>query len=101
MVLDGIERMLEEHFNRQSKTYWKKCKVHFVRYADDFIITGATQEILEQEVLPLLRAFLAERGLKLSEKKTKITTITEGFDFWDSIFVNTPENSSLLRQSRR
>jgi RNA-directed DNA polymerase len=81
MTLDGIERLLEEHFRRRGTTWLRRCKVHFVRYADDFIITGATKEILEHEVMPVLKAFLAERGLRLSEKKTRITDITDGFHF--------------------
>jgi RNA-directed DNA polymerase len=47
----------------------------------DFIVTGATQEGLENEVKPVITAFLAERGLTLSEDKTRITHIEEGFDF--------------------
>jgi RNA-directed DNA polymerase len=52
-----------------------------VRYCDDFIITGISKEILETEVKPLVTAFLRERGLELSEEKTKITHIEDGFDF--------------------
>jgi hypothetical protein len=52
-----------------------------VRYADDFIIAGNSKELLEQEVKPCVEAFLAERGLELSQEKTKITHISEGFDF--------------------
>jgi len=53
----------------------------FVRYADDFIITGISREFLEDEVKPLVRDFLAERGLTLSEEKTRVTHIDEGIDF--------------------
>jgi RNA-directed DNA polymerase len=56
-------------------------KVHFVRYADDFVVTGATRELLEQKVKPALTAFLHQRGLELSEQKTVITPIQEGFHF--------------------
>jgi RNA-directed DNA polymerase len=55
--------------------------VHLVRYADDFIITGASREVLENEVRPLVEQFMAERGLRLSPDKTRITQIHEGFDF--------------------
>lgn len=83
MTLDGLERELRERFprtrtkNRRANFY----QVNFVRYADDFIITGRTPEILREEVLPFVKAFLAERGLQLSEEKTKITHIDDGFDF--------------------
>jgi RNA-directed DNA polymerase len=55
--------------------------VNFVRYADDFVVTGATRELLEQKVKPALTAFLAKRGLRLSEQKTVLTHIQEGFNF--------------------
>lgn len=74
LVLDGMERLLDATFPR-------RAKVNFIRYADDFVITGASQEVLETRVKPLIAAFLSERGLTLSETKTKITHITDGFDF--------------------
>ena len=83
MTLDGLERTLKERFPtreyRNRKTHF--TKVNFVRYADDFIITGESPELLQNEVLPLVRQFMAERGLQLSEEKTVITHIDEGFDF--------------------
>jgi len=56
-------------------------KVNFIRLADDFVITGTTKELLEDEVKPLVEAFLKERGLHLSPEKTVITHIADGFDF--------------------
>ena len=44
-------------------------------------ITGASQEMLETEVRPWIEAFLAQRGLRLSPEKTRVTHIDEGFDF--------------------
>lgn len=51
------------------------------RHADDFIITGATKDVLEKEARPLVEQFLSERGLQLSPEKTCITHIDQGFDF--------------------
>jgi len=73
-ALDGLEKLLKQSFK-------KSYKVHMVRYADDFIITGETKELPENEVRPLVKDFLAERGLELSEEKSKIAHIDEGFDF--------------------
>lgn len=56
-------------------------KINISIYADDFIVTGATKEVLENKVKPAIEAFLSERGLTLSEEKTKITHINDGFDF--------------------
>ena len=52
-----------------------------MRFADDFIITGSSKELLEEQVKPCVEAFLAERGLQLSAEKTAVTHISEGFDF--------------------
>ncbi|EIP9335860.1 group II intron reverse transcriptase/maturase, partial [Salmonella enterica] len=81
MALDGLEGELQVRFGKKrSKKSWKN-KVHLVRYADDFIISGCSKEILENEVLPLVQSFLRKRGLTLSDEKTVITHITDGFDF--------------------
>jgi RNA-directed DNA polymerase len=56
-------------------------KINVCVYADDFIITGATREVLENKVKPIVESFLSERGLSLSSEKTKITHIEDGFDF--------------------
>lgn len=84
MTLDGLQKLLETNFpweHISGKRGWYCPKVRLVRYADDFIITGDTKELLELKVKPLVTQFLAERGLILSEEKTKITHIDEGFDF--------------------
>ena len=81
MALDGLEEVLESHFGRKNTKASYKTKVNYVRYADDFIITGISQELLENEVLPTVEAFMAERGLTLSKEKTLITHIEQGFDF--------------------
>jgi RNA-directed DNA polymerase len=73
MTLDGLEFEL--------KKFHLQDKVHMVRYADDFIITGNSKELLENEVKPLVEKFLSARGLELSPEKTGITHIDEGFDF--------------------
>jgi RNA-directed DNA polymerase len=72
MALDGLEKELKP---------FRGQKVYFVRYADDFIVTGDSKELLENKVKPVIIRFLKERGLTLSEEKTKLTHIEEGFDF--------------------
>jgi len=74
MTLDGLEKAV--------KTVWsRKTKINFVRYADDFIITASSKEVLTEKVLPVIKEFLDTRGLTLSEEKTQITRIEDGFDF--------------------
>ena len=81
MTLDGMQTLLScfRPTTKDNRRY--SPKVNLVRYADDFIITGRSRELLETEVLPRLKKFLEERGLVLSEEKTLITHIDQGFDF--------------------
>lgn len=81
IALDGLEKLLAEHFGAKGSKKLRQYKVGLVRYADDFVITGTSKELLENEVKPLVEKFLAERGLKLSADKTRVTHIDEGFDF--------------------
>jgi RNA-directed DNA polymerase len=74
LTLDGLERVAREALPRRSL-------VNVVRYADDFVVTARTEEQLRQKVIPAIEAFLAERGLRLSPEKSKITRIETGFDF--------------------
>lgn len=84
MALDGIQAELEKNFDTSKKGEYSdfvhnKHKVNFIRYADDFVITAATKEIAEKAKV-IVGNFLKERGLELSEDKTVITHITDGFD---------------------
>lgn len=83
MTLDGLERLLQKRLPTRQKVNGRTHfnKLNFVRYADDFIITGESPEFLRDKVLPIVKEFLTERGLQLSEEKTVITHIEDGFDF--------------------
>jgi RNA-directed DNA polymerase len=84
-TLDGIEKLLAGKYrnNKSGRRYnyhAAKHKVNFVRYADDFIVTAKTEEIAK-EIKELIKDFLKDRGLELSDEKTLITHIDNGFDF--------------------
>jgi RNA-directed DNA polymerase len=82
VALNGLESGLFAHLGASvGKTKAEKLKVNVVRYADDFVITGASQDVMETEVRPWVEAFLAQRGLRLSTVKTRVTHIDQGFDF--------------------
>ncbi len=51
-----------------------------VRYADDMVILLKPKDNAEV-ILGKISQFLAERGMNVSEKKTRITATTDGFDF--------------------
>lgn len=95
MTLDGIESILDEQY--------PDMKVHFIRYADDFLVTAPNKEVAE-EICELIRIFLTERGLELSESKTLITHINDGFDFlgwsfrkYDGILLIKPSRESIRK----
>ena len=87
-ALDGLERLLRDKYptGRALKSFGGLCpSVNFIRYADDFVITGRTKELLEGEIKPIVEQFLQERGLELSPTKTVITHVEKGFDFRQNV----------------
>ncbi len=74
IALNGIESV------HKSKDARGRISEPSIRYADDMVIILRPQEDAE-EILKRISQFLAERGLKVSEKKTKLTATTSGFDF--------------------
>ncbi len=83
MVLDGLEHRLAERIRQRKTTNGKVVynpKINLIRYADDFVVTGDSPETLAK-VKEIVIAFLAERGLELSPEKTRIVSLSEGFNF--------------------
>jgi RNA-directed DNA polymerase len=101
MTLDGLERTVRKAVPWFSPGTKLRSGVHVTRYADDFIITGKTKELLEQRVRPAVVIFLAERGLSLSEEKTKITRIEDGFDFLGQQVRKYPSGKYDTRPTRK
>lgn len=100
MALDGLQSLLEHCIRKYKKNYKTiVSKIHLVRYADDFIVTAKDRETIETVILPLVRNFMTERGLTLSEEKTKITHISEGFDFLGFNIRKFPNNTLLTQPS--
>jgi len=81
-TLNGLEAQLKCHLVQQmGKTKAQQAKVYVVRYADDFVVTAASKELLEDEVKPWVEQFLSVRGVALSREKTQTVHIHQGFDF--------------------
>lgn len=105
MALDRIEKLLADKYHKKSKSgkinnyHAAKYKVNFCRYADDFVVTAKTEEIA-QEVKELIEDFLKVRGLELSDEKTLITHIDDGFDFLGWNFRKYKEKL-LIKPSRK
>jgi RNA-directed DNA polymerase len=97
MALDELECQLTRRFPRQGgKT--PHPKVRLIRYADDFVITGATQGTLER-VREEVAAFLTERSLSLAPEKTRIVRVSDGFDFL-GFNVRTYRGKLLIKPSK-
>jgi RNA-directed DNA polymerase len=73
IALNGIESI---HRYRYTNEYIEPS----IRYADDMVIILRPQDNAEA-ILSDISEFLAARGMKASERKTKLTATTDGFDF--------------------
>jgi RNA-directed DNA polymerase len=103
-ALDGLERLLKGKYptgTRLKSLQGKYPAVNFIRYADDFIITSKSKELLEEEIKPLVAQFLQERGLELSSTKTVITHVEQGFDFLGQNVRRYPNGKLLTKPSKK
>jgi RNA-directed DNA polymerase len=96
--------VLDEHFSRQWRAWSKEHRKtrrrnglgtwRLVRYADDFVImvngTRANVEIARDQAA----AVLAPMGLRLSEAKTQIVHLRDGFDFLGFRIIWKPKRGS-------
>jgi RNA-directed DNA polymerase len=103
-ALDGLERLLQEKYpagKRLKSLGGAKPCVNLVRYADDFVITSKSKELLEGEIKPLVEQFLQERGLELSPTKTVITHVERGFDFLGQNVRRYSNGKLLIKPSKK
>ena len=84
--------VLDEHFTRKWEELgpeWTRVKrrragtpcMRLVRYADDFVVMVAGKREDVETLWDEVGAVLAPIGLRLSEEKTRVCHIDEGFDF--------------------
>src|SRR5467141_5192296 len=103
-ALDGLERLLKEKYpagKRLKSLGGEKPCVNLVRYADDFVITSKSKELLEGEIKPLIEQFLQRRGLEHSQTKTVITPVKHGFDFLGQNVRRYPNGKLLTKPSKK
>jgi len=93
MALDGMEKIVRKYNKRG-------MKLNFIRYADDFCITAEHRKTLEDVIVPALKAFLKARGLELSEEKTRIVNIEDGFDFLGQTMRKFKGNKLITQPSK-
>ncbi|MBW4687747.1 MAG: hypothetical protein KME40_22215 [Komarekiella atlantica HA4396-MV6] len=84
IALNGIENIHQYNRSKRKRitpnTSEKEIINACIRYADDMAFFLRPEDN-EKEILDKISRFLAERGLRTSEKKTKLTASTDGFDF--------------------
>jgi RNA-directed DNA polymerase len=73
--LDGLEQVV-----CGSWRFRRRHHLHYVRWADDFLVTANAREVLTDVLLPRSNAFLAARGVRLSAEKTVLTPLSQGVD---------------------
>ncbi|KTD60483.1 reverse transcriptase [Legionella santicrucis] len=98
MALSGLERMLTD--TKDTQRVRQKKKINMIAYADDFIVTASSEQLLRAEVIPILEAGLKKVGLELSCEKTKITPIQKGFDFLGFNIRKYPNGKLLIKPSK-
>ena len=85
IAFNGMEDVLNISYQKRRYktgrvTHITEGNYRMIRYADDFVILAKSKEDIEK-VYDILNHYLQERGLELAEDKTRITHISEGFDF--------------------
>lgn len=88
IALHGLENHLVNYVGRRAgpsgranRGFTAKSKaLGFVRYADDFVVIHDNLEILK-ECIHETRVFLAGMGLEISEEKSAVKDVREGFLF--------------------
>jgi RNA-directed DNA polymerase len=81
VALHGMEsRMTQLADSLKGDQLKNRSSLTFVRYADDFVCLHPEKEVIERAKV-ILQEWLKEAGLEVSEKKTRITHTSSGFDF--------------------
>jgi 5-methylcytosine-specific restriction endonuclease McrA len=74
IALNGIESI------HRHKDRWGNWSEPSIRYADDMVIVLQSEDDAT-EILERITEFLRKRGMQVSQKKTKVTAATDGFNF--------------------
>ncbi len=109
IALTGLERVFgcERSDGTPATPAWRRGNDHgvnLIRSADDFVVTAPSRAVLEAYVRPKVAAFLVDRGLVLSEAKTRIVHVDEGFHSlgfevrrWRGTLLARPEKAKCWR----
>ena len=98
MALSGLEKTLTD--TKETQRVRQKKKINMIAYADDFIVTASSEQLLRDEVIPILEAGLKKVGLELSREKTKIIQVQQGFDFLGFNIRKYPNEKLLIKPAK-
>ena len=84
MTLDGMQKYVYHYMYGDTEPIYENGNL--IRFADDILITVSSEEDAEI-IIKGLSDFLFERGLRLSEEKTRVVNIEEGFDFLSRNYI--------------
>ena len=93
IYLHELDRYMESNYLNLSAEARKRRRLKgksnylYTRYADDFVVLCNGTKAQAHEMKEELKHVLDQMGLKLSEEKTKVTHITEGFIFLGYGFI--------------
>jgi RNA-directed DNA polymerase len=105
MVLDGLQQVIFEklHGLRRNEEY---CDGRMVRFADDIFVTANSLEHAKK-IIDIIESFLQQRGMRLSNEKTSITSAHQGFDFLSRhyvrngrVIVSRPSDSAVMKMEQ-
>jgi RNA-directed DNA polymerase len=77
IALNGMEQALGVRYDKRGQIVGSRA---LVRYADDWVVFCESEEDA-QAARRQAQGWLLERGLRLSEEKTRVVHLSEGFDF--------------------
>ena len=101
MLLDGLQSYVYDRLYPKGKVDYLGGNV--LRFADDIIVTCRSKGQAEA-IMEIVAEFLAQRGLRMSAKKSYIRSIYEGFNFLSrhyqrkhGVLSVTPSDEAVLR----
>lgn len=98
VALNGMEELIRKAFPARKLIDGSRSKVNLFRFADDLIVTGTNEKTLIQ-IRHIIAEFLKLRGLELKDSKTRIVTISTGFNFLGFNISRKPFNPRLNTKS--
>ena len=103
IALDGMEKHLYDQLRKKYLVkHLDRGQTRVVRYADDFVVMHHNKKVVE-DAKAIIANWLKDRGLTLSEEKTKIVHSMEGFDFlgFNCKHYDNPDDNSYYAKTKK